>query len=67
MFWVEYCAHWNHTALRVDAIQCFALMIYKAFRFDDIHGIAVIGFAAPPERPCGLPSPLPSPEGDGNL
>ena len=28
--------------------NAFALMIYKAFRFDDIYAIAVIGFAAPP-------------------
>ena len=27
--------------------NAFALMIYKVFRFDDIHGIALIGFAYP--------------------
>ena len=45
------CTPWNYTTLRVDDIRCFALMIYKAFRFDDIHGIAVIGFAKPLPRP----------------
>ena len=29
----------------VGIIQYFVLMIYKAFRFDDIHAIGVIGFA----------------------
>ena len=35
----------------IEIIQHFALMIYKVSRFDDIHGIAVIGFAKPHPRP----------------
>ena len=46
VFWIKYCSLWNHTTLRVDDIQWFCI--------DDIHGVVVIGFAAPPERPRGL-------------